>query len=294
LKKRKVKVDETSLKEFEKIAREVRILILKSLAKAGSGHTGGSLSAVEILVSLYFKEMNIDVNDPSNPDRDRFVLSKGHGAPALYAVLAKKGFFPESALWTLRKLIPQPESPRGYVPSILQGHPDRKKTPGLEASTGSLGQGLSIGIGMALAGKISKRNYRVYVLMGDGELQEGEIWEAAMSASHFKLDNLCGIVDNNGLQIDGPVSSVMEIQPLADKFRAFGWNVLEIDGHSFKEIFSAFEKARNLKGSPTVIIAKTVKGKGVSIFENKVKYHGVAPTEEELKIALRELGEDAV
>ncbi len=220
------------------------------------------------------------------------MLSKGHGAPALYAVLAKKGFFPESELWTLRKLIPHPESPRGYIPSILQGHPDRKKTPGLEASTGSLGQGLSIGIGMAMAGKISKRNYKVYVLMGDGELQEGEIWESAMCASHYKLDNLCGIVDNNGLQIDGPVSSVMEIQPISDKFRAFGWNVIEIDGHSFKELFSAFEKAKNFKSAPTVIIAKTVKGKGVSIFENKVKYHGIAPTPEELKTALKELGKN--
>lgn len=284
-------MDETSLQEFEKIAKEIRILILKSLNKAGSGHTGGSLSAVEILVGLYFKEMKIDPTDPQDPDRDRFVLSKGHGVPALYAVLAKKGFFPEENLWRLRKLIPEPESPRGYVPSILQGHPDRNKTPGLESSTGSLGQGLSIGIGMALAGRISKRNYRVYVLMGDGELQEGEIWEAAMCASHYKLDNLCGIVDNNGLQIDGFVSSVMEIQPLSDKFRAFGWNVLDIDGHSFKEIFSAFERSRNFKGAPTVIIAKTIKGKGVSIFENKVKYHGIAPTDEELEIALKELGE---
>lgn len=303
-------MEEVSIEELQRIAKEVRILILKSLNRAGSGHTGGSLSAVEILVALYFKEMEIDPKNPLWPGRDRFILSKGHSCPALYAVLAKRGFFPEETLWTLRKLLPSPESPRGYIPSILQGHPDRKKTPGLEASTGSLGHGLSIGVGMALAGKIQRnkgghiRDYRVYVLMGDGEVQEGAIWEAAMAASYYGLDNLCGIVDNNGLQIDGAVSKEMEertggrvkaiteIQPLSRKFEAFGWHTIEIDGHSFPEILAAFRKAREVKGSPTAIIARTVKGKGVSIFENKIKYHGIAPNDEELQIALKELGEN--
>lgn len=286
-----MKVEDSIIQNLTETARKVRINILKSLNKAGSGHTGGSLSAVEILVSLYFHVMRIDPQNPYDPDRDRFVLSKGHGAPALYTVLAHRGFFSIEELWTLRKLIPDPSSHRGYRPSILQGHPDRKKTPGVEVSTGALGQGLSMGVGMALAGKLSKRNYRVYVLMGDGEVQEGQIWEAAMSASHFRLDNLCGIVDNNGLQIDGEVREVMNVEPLSEKFSAFGWHCIEIDGHSFPQILSAFKEAEEVKGKPTVIIAKTIKGKGVSIFENKVKYHGIAPTDEELAIALKELGE---
>lgn len=286
-----MKVEDSLIRNLSEIAKKVRINILKSLNKAGSGHTGGSLSTVEVLVSLYFHVMRVDPQNPDDPDRDRFVLSKGHSAPALYTVLAERGFFSVEELWRLRRLLPDNSTGREYCPSILQGHPDRKKTPGVEVSTGALGQGLSMGVGMALAGKLNKRSYRVYVLMGDGELQEGQIWEAVMSASHFRLDNLCGIVDNNGLQIDGEVKDVMNIEPLSQKFSAFGWHTIEVDGHSFSEVISAFRQAKVVREKPTVIIAKTIKGKGVSIFEHKVKYHGIAPTDEELEIALKELKE---
>jgi len=267
------------IEKLKSLARTIRIDILKMLNQAGSGHTGGSLSAVEIIVSLYFYKMHHNPQNPKWPDRDRFVLSKGHGAPALYATLARSGYFDLSELNNLRKL-----------GSILQGHPDMKVTPGVEISTGSLGQGLSMANGMALALKLDKRAARVYVLMGDGENQEGQIWEAAMAAAHYRLDNLCGIIDYNGLQIDGPVNEIMKIEPIRDKWLAFGWEVFEIDGHNFAEIISALDQAETVKNKPCLILAHTIKGKGVSFFEGKVEYHGVAPTDEELKKALFELG----
>jgi transketolase len=266
--------------KLKEIARLIRIDILKMLNRAGSGHTGGSLSAVEILTALYFSKMRHNPKRPHWEERDRFILSKGHAAPALYATLARAGYFPREDLMTLRKL-----------GSHLQGHPDMKTTPGVEVSSGSLGQGLSMANGMALSARLDKKNIRVYVLMGDGEQQEGQIWEAAMTSSHYKIDNLCGIVDRNGLQIDGPVKEIMDIDPLANKWKAFGWQVSVIDGHNFNEILPALDQAENTKGMSFMIIANTVKGKGVSIFEHKVKYHGIAPTDEELKIALSELGE---
>jgi transketolase len=223
--------------------------------------------------------MRHNPKDPTWPDRDRFVLSKGHGAPALYTVLARSGYFDLSELMNLRKL-----------GSILQGHPDMKVTPGIDISTGSLGQGLSMANGMALALKLDKRPSRVYVLMGDGENQEGQIWEAAMAAAHYKLDNVCGIIDHNGLQIDGPVNEIMEIEPIADKWACFGWEVFRVNGHDFQEIISALDKAETVKHKPSLIVARTVKGKGVSFFEGKVEYHGIPPTDEELAKALVELG----
>ncbi|MBU1625798.1 transketolase [bacterium] len=266
------------LERLKNIAREIRIDILKMLTLAGSGHTGGSLSAVEILVFLYFYWMKYNPQNPLMKDRDRFVLSKGHAAPLLYAVLAKAGFFPKSYLDQLRRY----QSP-------LQGHPDMHKTPGVEISSGSLGQGLSVGNGMALACRLDKLNSRVYVLLGDGETQEGQIWEAAMTAAHYKIDNLCAIIDYNDLQIDGFVHDIMGIEPIMEKWQAFGWNTLWIDGHDFHQIRNALSKAEKVKNMPTMIIAKTIKGKGVSKFENKAKYHGVSPTEEELEVALEEL-----
>ncbi len=223
--------------------------------------------------------MRHNPKDPTWPDRDRFVLSKGHGAPALYTVLARSGYFDLSELMNLRKL-----------GSILQGHPDMKVTPGIDISTGSLGQGLSMANGMALALKLDKRPSRVYVLMGDGENQEGQIWEAAMAAAHYKLDNVCGIIDHNGLQIDGPVNEIMKIEPIADKWACFGWEVFRVNGHDFQEIISALDKAETVKNKPSLIVARTVKGKGVSFFEGKVEYHGIPPTDEELAKALVELG----
>jgi transketolase len=249
------------------------------LEKSQSGHPGGSLSSAEILTALYFKEMNIDPTNPKWEDRDRFVLSKGHAAPVLYAALAEKGFFPKEELNNLRK-----------VNSMLQGHPDMKGTPGIDMTTGSLGQGLSAAGGMALAGKIDKKDYRVYSVIGDGESQEGLIWEAAMFAAHYKLDNLTVFLDNNGLQIDGTNDEVMNIEPIDEKFKAFGWNVLKIDGHSINEIIKATEEAKNTKGKPTMIIAKTFKGKGVSFMENQVGWHGKAPSYEDACKALTELG----
>ena len=265
--------------KFEKIARDIRVDIIKEVFYASSGHPGGSLSAAEILTVLYFHEMNIDPADPKKAGRDRFVLSKGHASPVLYATLAHRGYFPTEELVNFRKL-----------GSRLQGHPDMKKVPGVEMSTGSLGQGFSASVGMALANKLDGTSARVYALLGDGELQEGIIWEAAMSAAHYKLDNLVAIIDWNGLQIDGKNDDVMKVSPIDEKFKSFGFNVILIDGHSFKEIEDALAKARATKGQPTVIIAKTVKGKGVSFMENNYGWHGKAPSEEEAKKAVAELG----
>lgn len=245
---------------------------------AKSGHPGGSLSIADILTVLYFEEMNIDVNDVKMPNRDRFVLSKGHAAPALYATLMEKGFLPKSLVTELRRF-----------GSPLQGHPDLKKVDAIEMSTGSLGQGLSAANGMALSSKIFKPDFRVYTILGDGELQEGQCYEAAMAASHYKLDNLVAFIDNNNLQIDGDVDKVMSIYPLKDKFISFGWEVIEIDGHNFDEIKGALAKAREVKGKPTAIIAKTIKGKGVSFMENNAGWHGKAPSKEEFELAMKEL-----
>ncbi|MCG9969282.1 transketolase [Pelotomaculum terephthalicicum JT] len=262
-------------------AKEIRKNIIKMLGEAGSGHPGGSLSAADIVTVLYYHELRLDPGRPDWPDRDRFVLSKGHAAPVLYAALAGRGFFPEAELMTLRKL-----------DSRLQGHPDMRKVPGVEMSTGSLGQGLSAANGMALAGRLDKRNYRVYALLGDGELDEGMVWEAAMASAHYKLDNLTAFVDHNGLQIDGPITEVMSPEPVSDKWRAFGWHVLDIDGHDIKQIIDALDEAKTVKGKPTMIVAKTVKGKGVSFMENQVGWHGVAPKPGEVEKALAELDAD--
>ncbi len=264
--------------DLKERARQVRLDILDMLNRSGSGHTGGSLSAADILTALYFSHMKHDSNNPNWEDRDRFVLSKGHGAPALYSVLARCGYFDPEELKSLRK-----------TGSMLQGHPDMHTTPGVEISTGSLGQGLSIANGMALGLKLDKKSCRVYVLMGDGEIQEGQIWEAAMSAAHYKIDNLCALLDLNGLQIDGPVQEIMNIQPVKDKWESFGWHVFEVDGHDIDAILDALYKAEKIKGKPSIIICSTVKGKGVSFFENKVEYHGVSPSDEELERALKEL-----
>lgn len=266
------------LKSLESVAKNIRRSIVSMICEAKSGHPGGSLSIVDILTALYYGEMKIDPTKQKMEGRDRFVLSKGHAAPALYAVLAERGYFPKEELMTLRKF-----------GSHLQGHPDMKKVPGVEISTGSLGQGLSVANGMALNAKLFQEEYRVYVMMGDGELQEGQIWEAAMTAAHYKLDNLCAFVDVNNLQIDGSVDVVMGVEPLDKKWEAFGWNVISIDGHNFEEIFSALETAKTCKGKPTLILAKTVKGKGVSFMENVCGFHGTAPTAEERERALAEL-----
>ncbi|ASG30806.1 transketolase [Fusobacterium animalis] len=259
-------------------AKEIRRSIVSMITEAKSGHPGGSLSATDILTALYFSEMNIDPANPKMEGRDRFVLSKGHAAPAIYATLAEKGYFSKDELMTLRKF-----------GSRLQGHPDMKKLPGIEISTGSLGQGLSVANGMALNAKMFNENYRTYVILGDGEVQEGQIWEAAMTAAHYKLNNLCAFLDNNNLQIDGNVSEIMGVEPLDKKWEAFGWNVIKIDGHDFEQILSALDKARECKDKPTMVIAKTIKGKGVSFMENVCGFHGVAPTLEELERALAEL-----
>jgi transketolase len=268
------------LTRLRDLARQLRRDILVMLHRAGSGHTGGSLSAADIITALFFSKMRHRVSEPTWPDRDRFVLSKGHAAPAYYAALAQCGYFPKDELLTLRRL-----------GSCLQGHPDCLLTPGVEVSTGSLGQGLSVACGLAMGLRLDQRPSRVYVVMGDGEMQEGQVWEAAMSAAHFKVDNLCALIDANDLQIDGPVAEVMGVAPLAEKFAAFGWHTLEIDGHDLGQILPALDAAGQVRGRPTVIVCRTVKGKGVSIFEGKAKYHGVAPTDEELAIALRELDE---
>jgi len=267
------------LEILEQKATILRKDIVEMLYKAGSGHPGGSLSAVEILSALYFKEMNVDEKNPTWKERDRFVLSKGHAAPVLYAALGEKGFFPKSELWKLRK-----------IGNLLQGHPEMKNIPGVDMSTGSLGQGFSTAVGMALGLKTDKSESRVFTLLGDGELQEGIVWEAAMAAAHYNLDNLTAFVDYNGLQIDGPNEEVMGVNPITDKFKAFGWNVLTADGHNFAEILQALEKAKETKEKPTVIVAKTVKGKGVSFMEDQAGWHGKAPNKEERDQAMNELG----
>jgi transketolase len=259
-------------------ARDIRVEILKMLTEAGSGHTGGSLSAADIVAALYFYKMRHKPLDPKWRERDRFILSKGHAAPVLYAVLALAGYFDKPMLSTLRK-----------IGSPLQGHPCSKKLPGVEISTGSLGQGLSIANGIAMGLKLDSLPSRVYCLIGDGEIQEGQIWEAAMTASHYRLDNLCAIIDNNGLQIDGHCSDVMAIEPIVQKWEAFGWYVIDIDGHNMEALVDAFDEAESVTGKPTMVVARTVKGKGVSFFEGKVEYHGLAPTQEELTSALKEL-----
>ncbi len=268
----------TDIRILKDIAREVRINVLKMLTAAGSGHTGGSLSAVDVAVAIYFSKMRFKPKDPVWKERDRFILSKGHAAPLLYAVLAKAGYFSTDTLTTLRK-----------ISSPLQGHPCSETLPGVEISTGSLGQGLSVANGIALGLRLDKIPARVYCIMGDGEIQEGQIWEAAMTAAHYCLDNLCAVIDNNGLQIDGPVEEVMRVAPLHEKWAAFGWYVIEVNGHKMEEILHALDEAENIKDKPTIIIAHTVKGKGVSFFEGKVEYHGVAPTPEELDKAIKEL-----
>ncbi len=260
-------------------ARAIRIGIIRGTHAAKSGHPGGSLSIADILAYLYFEEMNIDPAHPQMPDRDRFVLSKGHCAPALYAALANRGFFPVEELTTLRK-----------IGSRLQGHPDMTLTPGVDMSAGSLGLGISSAAGMALAGKLDGKDYRVYTVVGDGESEEGQVWEACMFAAHYKLDNLCLVIDWNGLQIDGPVAEVMDPTPHDKKLEAFGFHVITIDGHDLDAIEAAFREAKTVKGKPTAIIAKTVKGKGVSFMENKVNWHGAAPNDEQCKAALAELG----
>ena len=264
--------------ELKKIANDIRKGIVTAVYHAKSGHPGGSLSAADILTYLYFEEMNIDPAEPKKADRDRFVLSKGHIAPGLYSTLAHKGYFPVEDLKTLR-----------HVGSYLQGHPDMKHIPGVDMSSGSLGQGLSAAVGMALAGKMDQKDYRVYCMCGDGEIQEGQIWEAAMEAGHLGLDNLCVIVDNNGLQIDGNIADVCSPYPIADKFKAFNFEVIEIDGHDFDQIRSAFTAAKENKGKPTCIVAKTHKGRGVSFMTDQAGWHGKAPNEEEYKIAMAEL-----
>ena len=265
--------------ELQKIANEVRKGIIISTHAAKAGHPGGSMSAADIFTYLYFEEMqNIDPANPKNPDRDRFVLSKGHTAPGLYAALALKGFFPFEDLVKLRKLH-----------SYLQGHPDMKATPGVDMSTGSLGQGISAAVGMALAARIDQKDYRVYTLLGDGEIEEGQVWEAAMYAGHKKVDNLVAIIDNNGLQIDGKIEDVCSPYPIDKKFEAFKWHVINADAHDFDSLRAAFAEAKTVKGMPTAIICKSVKGKGVSFMENQASWHGVAPNDEQYEKAMAEL-----
>ena len=272
-------MDDKTLRQLKVTATNIRMGVIEGTYNAKSGHPGGSLSVSDLLTWLYFKEMNVDPADPKKADRDRLVLSKGHVAPALYAALAHRGFFPVEELKTLRK-----------PGSRLQGHPDMKGIPGVDMSTGSLGQGISAATGMALSAKHFGDSFRVYAVLGDGELEEGQVWEAAMFASHKKLDNLCAVVDYNGLQIDGTLDEVNSPVPIPEKFAAFGWFVIEIDGHDFGEIEAAFAKARTVKGQPTAIVARTVKGKGVSFMENKASWHGTAPNEEQYNQAMGELG----
>ena len=271
-------MDKTMQLELKRTANNLRISIIEEVYNAKCGHPGGSLSIADIMTYLYFVEMNIDPKNPKMDNRDRFVLSKGHTAPALYAALAERGFFPKEDLVTLRK-----------TASYLQGHPDMKGVPGVDMSTGSLGQGISAACGMALSAKVSGDGYRVYTVLGDGESEEGQVWEAAMFAAHYKLDNLVAIVDFNGLQIDGPITEVMNPTPHDEKFSAFGWNVITIDAHNFDEIESAFKQARETRGKPTAIIAKSTKGKGVSYMEDKCEWHGQAPKEDLYKVAIDDL-----
>lgn len=267
-----------SAEELEKVANDIRIDIIESIHCGGSGHPGGSLSIAEMMAVLYFHEMNVDEKNPKWEDRDRFVLSKGHAAPAYYAALAERGYFDKAELKTLR-----------HIDSMLQGHPDMKKVPGVDMSTGSLGQGISAAAGMAHYAKRTGKDFRVYCILGDGEIQEGQVWEAAMSAGHFKLDNLIAFLDNNDLQIDGHVSDEMSVYPIREKFEAFGWNVIESDGHKVEELLKALEQARTFKDKPTLIWCKTVKGKGVSFMENQVGWHGGAINDEQYQTAMKEL-----
>lgn len=267
-----------SIEELEAISSKTRKMILETLAEAKSGHPGGSLSAVEILVALYYVVMRHDPKNPKWPDRDRFILSKGHAAPLLYSILAQHGYFPVEQLKTLRK-----------INSMLQGHPDTKKTPGVEMCAGSEGVGLSVGIGEALAARIDKKNYRVYVMMGDGEMQEGQIWEAAMCASKYGLDNLTAIVDRNGIQQDGLTEQIMPIEPLNSKWKAFNWHVIEVDGYDFEQILGAFNTAKQVRNRPTVIIAHTTKGKGVEFMEWSPEYHGKVPDKETVSKIIQEM-----
>ena len=270
-----------SIAELKVIAAKARLGAVIGTFHAKSGHPGGSMSAADIFTYLYFNEMNVDPSNPDNPDRDRFVLSKGHCCPSMYAVMAMKGYFEWDELLSLR-----------HIGAMLQGHPDMKSTPGVDMSSGSLGQGISAACGMALAAKLDNKDYRVYTVLGDGECEEGEVWEAAMFASHNKLDNLVVIVDQNGLQIDGTVEEVGGIEPLDKKFEAFGFEVVKIDGHNFEEIKAALDKARTVKDKPFVILAKTVKGKGVSFMENQVGWHGKACNADELAVATKELEDE--
>lgn len=268
----------TNISELENLSKQIRKNIIEQVYSASSGHPGGALSIADILTVLYFKQMNINPQKPDDENRDRFILSKGHASAALYAVLAEKGYFPKKDLKTFRN-----------IDSYLQGHPDMKHIPGVDMTTGSLGQGLSAANGMAMMSKLDKKGIRVYCLVGDGEIEEGQIWEAAMTSSKYKLDNLCLIVDNNNLQIDGTIEEVMSSYPIDEKFKSFGFNVINIDGHNFEQIIRAFEDAKACKGKPTAIIAKTVKGKGVSFMENQAQWHGKAPKEEQYVQAMEEL-----
>lgn len=269
----------TDIKQLQEKAKEVRKGIIEAVYSNKSGHPGGSLSIADIMTVLYFNQMNIDEKNPKWEDRDRLVLSKGHCSSALYSCLANRGFFDVEKLKTFRN-----------INSNLQGHPDMNKVPGVDISSGSLGQGLSCANGMAIAGKMDNKNYRVYCILGDGEIEEGQVWEAAMASNKYKLDNLCVIVDNNNLQIDGTIEEVMSSYPIDEKFKSFGFQVINIDGHNIQEIIDAFDVAKNVKDKPTCIIAKTIKGKGVSYMENDVKWHGIAPNEEQYQLAMKELG----
>ena len=269
----------TDIKRLQEKAKEVRKGIIEAVYSNKSGHPGGSLSIADIMTVLYFNQMNIDEKNPKWEDRDRLVLSKGHCSPALYSCLANRGFFDVEKLKTFRN-----------INSNLQGHPDMNKVPGVDISSGSLGQGLSCANGMAIAGNMDNKNYRVYCILGDGEIEEGQVWEAAMASNKYKLDNLCVIVDNNNLQIDGTIEEVMSSYPIDEKFKSFGFQVINIDGHNIQEIIDAFDVAKNVKDKPTCIIAKTIKGKGVSYMENDVKWHGIAPNEEQYQLAMKELG----
>ena len=271
-------MEQAKILELSRIANNLRMSIIEGVYNAKCGHPGGSLSMADVMTYLYFVEMNVNPDNPADPERDRFVLSKGHTAPVLYAALAERGFFPKEDIKTLRK-----------TASYLQGHPDMKGVPGVDMSTGSLGLGISAACGMALSGKVRNKDYRVYTVVGDGESEEGQVWEAAMFAAHYKLDNLVCILDLNGLQIDGAITEVMNPTPHDEKFRAFGWNVVTVNAHDFTEIESAFENARATKGKPTVIVAKSVKGKGVSYMENACEWHGQAPKEDLYKVAVADL-----
>ena len=271
-------MDELIKKQLQITACKVRMGIIEGVYNAKSGHPGGSLSIADLLTYLYFNRMNVDPKEPKMADRDRLVLSKGHTAPALYSVLAQRGFFPVDELKTLR-----------HIGSRLQGHPDMKYIPGVDMSTGSLGQGISAACGMALSGKLSDETYKVYAVLGDGEIEEGQVWEAAMFAAHYKLDNLLAIVDNNGLQIDGKITEVMNPQPITDKFAAFGWHVITMDAHDFDDIDRAFRDAESVSGQPVVIVQTSIKGKGVSYMENQVGWHGSAPNKEQYDTAMAEL-----